>query len=345
VLFTDGIFLFYFLPAALLLHRLALGRSRGYYPFCAKIVIFVLTLVFYGYRDVWWLIPFLVSVSFDFFWASLLIRAERPALRKALLFASVAQNLSLLALFKYREFLGAYVPFMPSLAQDGLPLALPAGISFYTFESLSFVVDVYRREINSPLRAGDFFAFIGTFPRFIAGPIARYQSIVKQFRQYPGMQLEKGLVLFARGLFLKAVFADQFAVFVPYAFGNGFNGSSLAAVLGVLSYAMQIYFDFSGYSLMAIGLGYCLGFEFPNNFDRPYLATSLRDFWRRWHMTLSSWLRDYLYVPLGGNRRGPLRTRIATSSKISISNRSGAEQVECALRLSEVHLHQAFVGH
>jgi alginate O-acetyltransferase complex protein AlgI len=308
VLFTDNIFLFYFLPAALLLHRLAVGRASGRYPALARVTLFLLTLVFYAYRDVWWIYPFLASVAFDFLWASLLMRTERPAARRLLVGVSIAQNLALLSLFKYRDFLRPWLPWIPELRQDGASLALPAGISFYTFESLSFVIDVYRREITGKLGASDFFGFIGMFPRFIAGPIARYRPIVRQFREYPGMQLERGLPLFAAGLFLKACLADQFAVFVPYAFDQGFDPGFIGAWIGTVSYAMQIYFDFSGYSLMAIGLGLCLGFEFPSNFERPYLAASLRDFWRRWHITLSSWLRDYLYIPLGGGRRGTART-------------------------------------
>ncbi len=179
-----------------------------------------------------------------------------------------------------------------------LPVGLPAGISFYTFESLSFVIDVYRRDVDSPRNPLDFFSFIGMFPRFIAGPIVRYKDMVGQFSSYQGMAIEKGLCIFAIGLFLKSCFADNFSEFVGYAFDRADVPDFATAWIGAFSYAMQLYFDFSGYSLMALGLGKCFGFQFPINFNRPYLAKSLRDFWNRWHISLSQWVRDYLFYPL-----------------------------------------------
>src|SRR5262249_35070106 len=147
----------------------------------------------------------------------------------------------------------------------------------------------------------------GMFPRFIAGPIVRYSQIAPQMKNYEGMQLEPGLFVFSVGFFLKVCFADSFATFVGYAFSNpGLTFSS--AWVGVLAYTFQIYFDFSGYSLMAIGLGRCLGFQFPTNFNVPYQAKSLQEFWQRWHISLSTWLRDYLYIPLGGSKNGQLKT-------------------------------------
>jgi alginate O-acetyltransferase complex protein AlgI len=144
------------------------------------------------------------------------------------------------------------------------------------------------------------------FPRFVAGPIVRYKEMAIQFTQYGGMHVERGLSIFAVGLFYKCCFADSFEVFVPYAHSSTAAPEFFASWIGSFAYMMQIYFDFSGYSLMAIGLGWCLGFKFPENFKTPYLATSLNDFWRRWHISLSTWLRDYLYIPLGGNRGGKI---------------------------------------
>jgi len=320
MLFTEPMFLFYFLPAALIAHRISLAFSLpGTYSVLPRLVLFASTLIFYGLKQPWWLIPFFCSISFDFIWASLISKTENSNHRKWLVAASIAQNLGLLAIFKYWPYLlqivGKLSPgfeaSLPSLHQDGKPLPMPPGISFYTFESISFVIDIYRRRLVAPKHFHEFFAFIGMFPRFVAGPIVRYEQIAGQFRHYGGMQWEKGLSIFLYGFCLKTLLADNVAVFVEYAFDHSRALSFPEAWLGVSAYALQIYFDFSGYSLMAIGLGYCLGFTFPQNFNRPYLADSLTEFWRRWHITLSTWLRDYLYFPLGGNRYGPFRMYLA----------------------------------
>ena len=320
VLFTDTLFLFYFLPFALLLHWLATlpALKHRQYGNLARIAVFTLSVVFYGFKSPWWLIPFFISIGFDFVWASLLHRSQNPTARKLLVWLSVVQNLSLLALFKYWDFIGDNLSSvsagaaLPHLTMDNAGrLGLPAGISFYTFESLSFVVDVYRREVEPPRNPLRFFAFIGMFPRFIAGPIVRYKDMTAQFSNYRGMQIQRGLAVFAVGLFLKTCLADSCEVLSNYAFSSGevaLNASS--AWLGVFAYTLQIYLDFSGYSLMATGLGITLGFEFPANFNRPYLAASISDFWRRWHMSLSTWLRDYLYIALGGSRKGEARTQL-----------------------------------
>jgi len=320
MLFTDSFFLFYFLPAVLAIHYFTTRLNpKPTYSNLSRLVLFGSTLAFYGYQEPWWLLPFFVSITFDFLWAYLLAKVDHPGLRKGFLIASVIQNLALLALFKYWDFITANLAALapntfatvPRLTLNHVPLALPAGISFYTFESLSFVIDVYRREVKPPKNPLEFFAFIGMFPRFIAGPIVRYKDMQSQFQHYAGMDLEKGLALFIGGFFLKTCFADHFAVFLPYAFrptpeAVGF----VAAWVGVLAYTMQIYFDFAGYSLMAIGLGKCLGFDFPENFRTPYHAQSLSDFWRRWHISLSSWLRDYVYKAMGGSRHGTTRTYV-----------------------------------
>lgn len=312
MLFTDTLFLFYFLPFALLLHRLCLrGGKPGRYGALPQACLFILTVIFYASGQLWWIVPFFVCIGFDFLWANLVYRAPHPRLRQFFCFCSIAQNLLLLGFFKYAAFLKTNLTALsPSLGQwvpqvelNG-PFPLPAGISFYTFESLSFVIDIYRGKIAPPQRPLDFFAFIGMFPRFIAGPIVRYSDLEKQFHRYPGMQIEEGLLLFMKGFFLKSCLADSFAALVPYAFGPVTPVATGAAWIGVIAYTLQIYFDFSGYSLMAIGLGRCFGFQFPENFNQPYQATSLQDFWRRWHISLSTWLRDYVYLSLGGNRGG-----------------------------------------
>lgn len=316
MLFTDPIFLFYFLPFGLFIMRQVTRQATGReFPALARVLIFGLTTIFYGFREPWWLVPFIICIFFDFFWASRIHRSQSARARRLWLSLSVMQNLCLLGIFKYRAFildnlgaLGLTGMQWLRLEIQGEPIGLPAGISFYTFESLSFVIDVYRRDILPPKKVSEFFGFIGMFPRFVAGPIVRYRDMVSQFRCYAGMQLEAGLFLFIYGLFLKVIFADNFEVFTRYAFDRSGQIDFLGAWIGSLSYTFHIYFDFSGYSLMAIGLGRALGFQFPTNFNRPYLATSAQDFWRRWHISLSSWLRDYLYISLGGSRHGKLRT-------------------------------------
>ncbi len=307
MLFTEPVFLFYFLPAALILHTLTLSvGGRGEYHALSRVTLFVLTLVFYGYREPWWLLPFFICIGFDFLWGTLLAREERPRARKLLVTASIVQNITLLAVFKYWGFVletaasvsPSFASHLPRFLGNGQPLSLPPGISFYTFESLSFVIDVYRREVEPPRGVSEFLAFIGMFPRFIAGPIVRYRVMVPQLRKYAGPRIESGLTLFAVGLFLKLCFADQFARFLPYAFERSTDIGFLAAWTGAIAYAMQVYFDLLGYSFMAIGLGRCLGFEFPKNFDKPYLSDSVQSFWNRWHITLGHWLRVYVFLPL-----------------------------------------------
>lgn len=317
MLFTEPTFLFYFLPLALLLHRAALVRRGDSYPHGARLLVFVLTLVFYGYREPWWIAPFLACLILDYAWAWAIASAKAAWPRRALLCLSVAQNLALLAIFKYWTFLlelarsvsPEIAASLPRLTQDGVPLSLPPGISFYTFESLSFVIDVYRGHVRPPGNPLQYAAFLGMFPRFVAGPIVRYREVEGQFASYGGMRVEAGLFLFCVGFFCKLGIADSFAHFTRYAFDPLQPPSTPGAWVGSIAFCLQLYFDFNGYSLMAIGLGRCLGFEFPQNFDRPYQATSLKEFWRRWHVTLGLWVRDYLYLPLLGDREkaGPAR--------------------------------------
>ncbi len=297
-------------------HKLLTFSSKKKYPHSARVLILIATLIFYGIESPWWLIPFTLSLLIDYTLAYCISVSANPKLRKALVVTSVVQLLCLLSVFKYWNFIGKFLasisPMLfahyPKIELDGAPLPLPAGISFYIFESLSFVIDVYRRDVVLPRNPLKFLGFIMMFPRFIAGPIVRYKDMEKQYESYSGMQIEKGLFLFSVGFFLKSCFADQFAVFTDNAFGRPELLSFFSAWIGVFSYTLQIYFDFSGYSLMAIGLGFCLGFQFPANFNRPYLSDSLQNFWRRWHISLSTWLRDYLYISLGGSQRGTLRT-------------------------------------
>jgi alginate O-acetyltransferase complex protein AlgI len=318
MLFTDPLFLFFFLPL-FLFGMAALTRAcGGAFRNPLKLYILIATLVFYGWRHkpAWW-VPFCLAVAFDFLWSRLLVETANPRVRRALLTLSITQNVSLLFVYKYLAWVLGFelldgLPGVDLLRHAWLDAAghsrveMPAGISFYLFESMSYVIDVYRGVVVPPRNPLDFFSFIAMFPRMIAGPIVRYAQVVDQMADWAGTRLQHGLPLFMLGFVYKALWADSFAVFVPYAFGPE-PPAFAAAWFGTICYSFQLYFDFAGYSLMAIGLGHGLGFRFPTNFKDPYVADSIVDFWRRWHISLSTWLRDYLYIPLGGNRCSHLR--------------------------------------
>ncbi|MCE9594782.1 MAG: MBOAT family protein [Planctomycetes bacterium] len=260
-----------------------------------------------------------VSTCVDWFAAKGIYSARTPRARKAWLAATLATNFGLLGFFKYAGF------FLDSLAAvlgacgvayqpPALDVVLPPGISFYTFMTLSYTIDVYRREEkpwDSPL---DLALLVSFFPHLVAGPILRAKSFHPQLvepRRATSDQLGWGFALFTFGLFQKVVLADGF--FAPVAdevFGKALRAGGVDAWMGTLAFSGQIFCDFAGYSTCAIGVALCLGFRLPENFDSPYGAIGFSDFWRRWHISLSSWLRDYLYIPLGGNRRGPVRTYV-----------------------------------
>lgn len=314
MLFTDPLFLFYFLPATLLLLRIAAvgGRLNA----LVKIGIILATLVFYAYENWLWVLVFL-AVAFGTYasgWA--LSVSDRAWLRRFWLGLALVYCLLLLSAFKYLNWLTGIWPqlqpvrdwIVPWFGSQGT-IVLPPGISFYVFEAISYCFDIYRRKIRPPANPLDFLCFIAMFPRFIAGPIVRYADLEAQIKSWSGMRLGRGLSLFAVGFSMKCLFADQFAIFVPYAFDVP-RPDFVQAWAGVLSYSCQLYFDFWAYSIMATGLGLCLGFAFPDNFRSPYHACSITQFWRQWHISLSTWLRDYLYIPLGGSRVASWRIQI-----------------------------------
>jgi D-alanyl-lipoteichoic acid acyltransferase DltB (MBOAT superfamily) len=270
---------------------------------------------FYGWWDYRFLALLLVSSLVDFGAGRALEHATAPGRRRLLLGLSIATNLSLLGFFKYYNF------FVDSLraALEGigwsadwrtLDVVLPIGISFYTFQSMSYTFDVYRGELKPTRRLVDFLAYVAFFPQLVAGPIERARHLLPQFEstlRIPRSMLEEGLWLVLWGLFKKVVLADNLAPLVDLVYGDPAVRGPIVA-LATLAFGFQIYCDFSGYSDIARGLARWLGFDLRVNFYLPYAATSLREFWRRWHISLSTWLRDYLYIPLGGSRRGRPRT-------------------------------------
>jgi alginate O-acetyltransferase complex protein AlgI len=282
-----------------------------------KLLLLVSSYVFYAAWTPSYVFILLLSTVLDWWLARRLDLADAAWLRKLLLAISLTANLGLLGCFKYWAFFATAVADLTgaSGSTTSLPLhslVLPVGISFYTFASLSYTLDVYRRELRAAVSLSDYALFVSFFPHLVAGPILRARQFLPQLaqeRRASWQQIEWGLTLLVLGLFSKAVMADFVLAPVADALYADADGRGLLdGWAGVLAFAGQIYYDFAGYSLCAIGLALCFGFEFPDNFRYPYAAAGFRDFWRRWHISLSTWLRDYLYTPLGGNRKGRLLT-------------------------------------
>lgn len=276
-----------------------------------KHLLLLASYVFYAAWNPPYVLILGFSTALDWWLARKLCHTDDPRRRKALLWISIVANLSLLGFFKYGSFLLGN--FQVLLAQFGInyippafSIVLPAGISFYTFASLSYTVDVYRREIKADCCLSDYALFVSFFPHLVAGPIVRARLFLPQLAtpHSPSKdQIGWGLVLMLLGLFSKVVLADgMLAPIVDKIYQHPENFGALDTWLAVFAFSGQIFYDFSGYSLCAIGIALCFGFEFPDNFRYPYAASSFSDFWRRWHISLSTWLRDYLYIPLGGNR-------------------------------------------
>ena len=296
MIFSSIPFLYYFLPVVLLVYGLTprVGKNA---------VLLLFSLVFYGWGEPKYLAVMLVCTALGYGFGLALGRAGRPGVRKALLAASVLSSLSFLVYFKYADFFLSNFNALTGASLPLLQLTLPVGISFYTFQILSYTVDVYRGEAQVQKNPIDLACYVTMFPQLIAGPIVRYTDVAEQLKQRGRGDFQKGASRFLVGLGKKILFANLLGE-VCAAWRGTQDGSVLFSWLYAVSYTLHIYFDFSGYSDMAIGLGALLGFRFPENFNYPYIAASVTDFWRRWHMTLSRWFRDYVYIPLGGNRKG-----------------------------------------
>lgn len=296
MIFSSIPFLYYFLPVVLLVYGLASRKGKN-------AVLLLFSLVFYGWGEPKYLAVMLVCTALGYGFGLALGRAGRPGVRKALLAASVLSSLSFLVYFKYADFFLSNFNALTGASLPLLQLTLPVGISFYTFQILSYTVDVYRGEAQVQKNPIDLACYVTMFPQLIAGPIVRYTDVAEQLKQRGRGDFQKGVSRFLVGLGKKILFANLLGE-VCAAWRGTQDGSVLFSWLYALSYTLHIYFDFSGYSDMAIGLGALLGFRFPENFNYPYIAASVTEFWRRWHMTLSRWFRDYVYIPLGGNRKG-----------------------------------------
>ncbi|HZP68032.1 MAG TPA: MBOAT family O-acyltransferase [Rudaea sp.] len=310
MLFNSLTFVVFF-AIVLALYRLLPGAGAR------KGLLLGASYVFYAAWNPPYVLILWFSTLLDWTLARAIYKTHRPRRRRTLLMLSLASNLGLLAFFKYAQFLLDNTQHLLALAglhyaAPALGIVLPIGISFYTFASLSYTIDVYRGHVRGDWRLIDYALFVSFFPHLVAGPIVRAAQLLPQIaalRQARRDELGWGLVLVVIGLAGKCVLADAlFAPLVDAVYAKPDAYGALDAWAAVLAFAGQIYFDFAGYSLCAIGLALCFGVAFPDNFRFPYAAIGFSDFWRRWHISLSSWLRDYLYVPLGGNRHGRVRT-------------------------------------
>lgn len=308
MLFNSGLFMFLFL--AFLVAYTAL-KNR----FTPRLVFVILFSYFFYYKSsgMYFLLLAIVTVC-DFFLAKQIARAKTKLIRKILVTVSICIGLGMLAYFKYFNFFGATLSSIIGGNFQPSDIFLPVGISFFTFQSLSYTIDVYRRNIEPLDIFLDYAFFVSFFPQLVAGPIVRARDFIPQIRQpmkVTSEMINAGIYLIICGLFKKAIISDYIGVnFVDRIFDNPSLYSGIENLLGVYGYGLQIYCDFSGYSDMAIGIALLLGFRFRINFDSPYKSENITEFWRRWHISLSSWLRDYLYISLGGNRKGKIRTYI-----------------------------------
>ncbi len=305
MVFSSIVFLFYFLPLFLVAFY-AFGRS--------KYVTLIFSLLFYAWGEPLYIFLLLFSVALNYRLGLALDARQDAKRRKTLLLVGVAINLGLLIVFKYTGFIvgnisGAFGINLSKL--QGYVPALPLGISFYTFHILSYLIDVYRRDVPAERSLRDLTLYISMFPQLVAGPIVRYKFIASELHQpvFTPQRIAAGIRVFVIGLGQKVLIANTIAASVDAIFALPPDQlSSSLSWLGICLYTLQIYYDFGGYTLMAIGLALLIGFTFPINFNYPYVSLSVTDFWRRWHMSLSSWFRDYLYIPLGGNRGSTLQT-------------------------------------
>ncbi|MDX2277592.1 MAG: MBOAT family protein [Hyphomonadaceae bacterium] len=303
MVFSSPTFLFAFLPISLAIYFLS-GRTAF-----KNISLLLLSLIFYAWGEPWFVLVMLGLTALNYF-AAIAIDDAKGRLRPGLFVTALSVNLGILGAFKYAAFAVTSLNAVAGLTLQVPEVELPLGISFFTFHCMSYLIDIYRGQFSANRKFSEMALYIALFPQLIAGPIVRYKTIARQLskRRHTIGRASIGMRIFIIGLAQKILIADEVARIADAVF-NANGAQSLAdSWLGTLAYTLQIYFDFAGYSNMAIGLGFIFGFALPRNFNLPYTSRSITEFWRRWHMSLSAWFRDYLYIPLGGNRLGPLKT-------------------------------------
>lgn len=308
MIFSSLLFLFRFIPVFFFIYYLCPAKIKN-------VVLFIGSIIFYAWGEPKFLILILLSIIVNYL-AGILIDLfydKKRGIATFIFIVSIVYNLSALFIFKYADFFIENINRMAGTSIEPVNLTLPLGISFYTFQIMSYVIDLYKRKIRvekSPIILG---TYLCMFPQLIAGPIVVYSDVSEGLhnRKITLSEVEEGISTFILGLGSKVIIANNVGMLWDDIAALGYeNINAASAWVGVLAFSLQIFFDFNGYSLMAIGLGKMLGFNFPKNFDFPYISRSLTEFWRRWHITLSSWFRDYVYIPLGGNRKGKIRTYV-----------------------------------
>ena len=303
MVFSSIPFLFIFLPVVLIMYHILPKKARNLFLLAAN-------LIFYAYGEPVYVLLMIASIILNYIGAIVVEKSKDSRQKKILLAVFIILNLAALGYFKYTGLVLDLLRNIPSLEQIPLyDIVLPIGISFYTFQAMSYIIDVYRGTCTAEYSLIDFAAYISLFPQLIAGPIVRYSDVSDQLgeRRESLKTFENGICLFLIGLSKKVLLANRFGLLWAEVSAAPGDFGVLGAWFGALAYTFQIYFDFAGYSDMARGLGKMMGFEFCKNFNYPYIAKSVTDFWRRWHISLSTWFRDYVYIPLGGNKVGRLR--------------------------------------
>ncbi|MDK0564545.1 MBOAT family O-acyltransferase [Clostridium perfringens] len=305
MVFSSIMFIFRFLPIMFIIYYITPKKFKN-------LSLLILSLVFYSWGEPKYFIIMLLSIGVDYS-ISIFIEKYRgkKIITKVLLFCSLIFNLGMLILFKYLNFFIENINLVFGTSLSLIYLTLPLGISFYTFQTMSYTIDVYRGKIKAERNIINFGAYVCLFPQLIAGPIVKYSDIKNELknRKIKVNQVEEGITEFIIGMGKKVLIANNIGLLWNEIQELGINYvSTPLLLLGVIAFSFQIYFDFSGYSSMAIGLGKMLGFDFPENFNFPYMSRSITEFWRRWHITLGAWFKEYVYIPMGGNRLGKNRT-------------------------------------
>lgn len=303
VVFSSLVFMFAYLPITLLAYYLVPRQGRN-------IFLFIVNLIFYGWGEPRLVLLMVFNIFFNYIGGWLVDKYRADAKKKKLfLILTCVLDIGILAVFKYTGMITETLNMLPFLNIPELQISLPIGISFYTFQTMSYVIDVYRDDAPVSKNFINFGTYVALFPQLIAGPIVRYRDIAEQLvnRRETLEMFTKGVKLFMVGLAKKVIIANTMGTLTTNIFATTDENGVVGTWVGMIAYTFQIYFDFSGYSDMACGLGNMMGFEFLKNFNYPYIAKSITDFWRRWHISLSTWFKEYVYIPLGGNRKGVKR--------------------------------------
>lgn len=303
MVFSSLVFMFAYLPITLLAYYLVPRQGRN-------IFLFIVNLIFYGWGEPKLVLLMVFNIFFNYIGGWLVDKYRADAKKKKLfLILTCVLDIAILAVFKYTGMITETLNMLPFLNIPELQISLPIGISFYTFQTMSYVIDVYRDDAPVSKNFINFGTYVALFPQLIAGPIVRYRDVAEQLvnRRETLEMFTRGVKLFMVGLAKKVIIANTMGTLTTNIFATTDENGVIGTWVGMIAYTFQIYFDFSGYSDMACGLGNMLGFEFLKNFNYPYIAKSITDFWRRWHISLSTWFKEYVYIPLGGNRKGVKR--------------------------------------